>query len=217
MDDGEMSAFTLSSAFVTFFAVVGPPKVLLAFAHLARERSHRQLIRLAAVSSVIAAVVGVVLDYSAEFLTSFFHIGDESLQLAGGVIFFSYAVALVLGIHFGGGDDDEDRLSNPLAEGVRELLLPYVVSPLAVTAVLVESLEKDTLAWRSTIATAYLAVVAIDFLCVLLLAPLLKRTHQTSLEVLSRLLGLLLAAVGVELFLTGLARLGVPLPSSYGP
>ena len=39
--------------------------------------------------------------------------------------------------------------------------------------------------------------------------PLLRRTDDTILEVLSRLLGILLAAVGVQLFLTGLTGLGV--------
>jgi multiple antibiotic resistance protein len=209
-----MSAFNLSSAFVTFFAVVGPPKVLLSFAHLAREREPKELIRLAAVSSLVSAAVGVTMAFTASPLAAVFHIGHESLELAGGVIFFTYAVALVLGIHLGGSEDPEGHLSNPLADGVRELLLPYVASPLAITAVLVESLEKDTFAWSTTIATAYLAVLIINFLCVLLLAPLLRRIQPTSLEVLWRLLGLLLAALAVEQFLQGLQALGIPIETT---
>ncbi|GAB2716935.1 MarC family protein [Kitasatospora kifunensis] len=212
-----MSVLNLSSAFITFFAVVGPPKVLLAYAQLSRTRTLPELRRLLAVSSALALLVGVVMAFSADAITNFFHVSDESLQLAGGVIFFLYAVGLVLGVHFGGTSEDEEAgLANPLAEGVRELLLPYVASPLAMTAVLVESLTKENWGWRCTVAGAYAAVVAINTVCVLVLAPLLRRTHQTSLEVLSRLLGLLLAAVGVELFLNGLHGLGVPLQSSSG-
>ncbi|MGK4583555.1 MarC family protein [Kitasatospora sp. HPMI-4] len=207
-----MSVFNLSSAFITFFAVVGPPKVLLAFARLARERNAAELRRLALMSTVLAALTGVTMAYLADFLTTFFHISDQSLQLAGGVIFFIYALALVLGIHLGGSEAEEGHWANPLAEGLRELLLPYIASPLAITAVLVESLEKDTWSWHSTIAGAYLAVVLINCVCVLALSRLLRRSHQTSLEVLSRLLGLLLAAVGVELFLAGLKSLGVQIP-----
>ncbi|WP_329563811.1 MarC family protein [Kitasatospora sp. NBC_01266] len=210
-----MSVLNLSSTFVTFFAVVGPPKVLLAYAQLSRGRTVPEMRKLVLLSALLAALVGVLMAFCADALTNFFHISDESLQLAGGVIFFLYAVGLVLGMHLGGAsEDDDDTLTNPLAEGVRELLLPYVASPLAMTAVLVESLTKEEWGWRFTVAGAYLAVVAINTACVLVLAPLLRRTHQTSLEVLSRLLGLLLAAVGVELFLNGLQGLGVPLPSS---
>ncbi|PYC68210.1 antibiotic resistance protein [Streptomyces tateyamensis] len=211
-----MSALNLSSAFITFFAVVGPPKVLLTYAHLARSRTKQQLTKLALLSSVLAAGVGVLMAFLADGITSFFHVSDESLQLAGGVIFFLYAVGLVLGLHFGTSEEYQDELDNPLVEGVRELMLPYVASPLAMTAVMVESLTKDTWSWRFTVAGAYFAVVAINLGSVLLLAPLLRRTHQTSLEVLSRLLGLLLAAVGVELFLDGLSGLGVHLTQGGG-
>ncbi|MFE7327944.1 MarC family protein [Streptomyces sp. NPDC057565] len=207
-----MQPFDLTTVFVTFFAVFGPPKVLLSFARVARTRSEAELRRLAWVSSLIAAVIGVVMAYTADFVTTFFHVTDQSLQLAGGVIFFVYSLTLVLGMHLGGGTDDSvGHREGRLAEGLRELMLPYVASPLAVTAVLVGALTKDSWGWRTTMAGAYAAVAAIDCLCVLLLARVLKSTHQTSLEVLSRLLGLILAAVGVELFLGGLHALGVHL------
>jgi len=213
---GDMSAFNLSSAFVTFFAVVGPPKVLLSFAQLARDRDPKELVRLAAVSSGVAGLVGVTMAYSAGAIASLFHIGHESLELAGGLIFFTYALGLVLGIHLGGADHDSEHPSSQLADGVRDLLLPYVASPLAISAVLVESLDKDTWSWDTTIAAAYLAVVAINFVTVLILAPLLRRLHESTLEVLSRLLGLLLAALGVEQFLDGLYALGVPVGAALG-
>ncbi|MFD0261296.1 MarC family protein [Kitasatospora indigofera] len=204
-----MYVFDLSSAFIAFFAVVGPPKVLLSFAQLGAGRSTGDLRRLALWSTLVAAVVGGVMAYTADFVTTLFHVSDQSLQLAGGTIFFIYAVALVLGIHLGGGDSDDEHLANPMVDGIRALLLPYIASPLAMTGVLIGSLSKDTWGWHTTVAVAYLAVVAINCVCVLLLAPLLQRSRRTSLELLSRLLGLLLAAVGVELFLNGLAELGV--------
>ncbi|MFF7589527.1 MarC family protein [Kitasatospora purpeofusca] len=211
-----MFVFNLSSAFIAFFAVVGPPKVLLSFARLATTRTTGELRRLAAWSTVISAVVGAVMAFSADFVTTLFHISDQSLQLAGGLIFFVYAVALVFGVHLGWGTDEADEhLISPLVDGIRELLLPYLASPLAVTAVMVASLTKDDWGWRTTVAGAYIAVVLINYVCVALLAPLMRHSHRTSLEVLSRLLGLLLAAVGVELFLNGLAGLGLHLPDGH--
>ncbi|MFJ7246660.1 MarC family protein [Kitasatospora sp. NPDC098652] len=210
-----MFVFNLGSAFITFFAVVGPPKTLLTFARLAGDRSTRELRRLAAWSTAVSALIGLVLGFGADEVTTLFHISDQSLQLAGGAIFFVYAVALVFGLHLGATGDDDEHLANPLADGIRELLLPYVASPLAITAVLVASLNQDNWGWKAAVAGAYVAVAVLNYLCVAVLAPLMKRTHSTSLEVASRLLGLLLAAVGVELFLEGLAGLGVPLPAGH--
>jgi multiple antibiotic resistance protein len=209
-----MEAFNLYSTFIAFFAVIGPPKVLISFAHLSRNRSTPELRRVALLGSAIAGGVGVVVAYSARLMTTFFHISHQSLQLAGGTIYFIYAVALVMGIHLGegGADDEGEEPSTPFMEDIRALMLPFVVSPLAMTAVLAESLDENSWSWRSVVAGAYLAVVVIDCLCVLVLVKVMKHMHTATLEVLSRLLGLLLAAVGVELFLQGLGDLGL-LPS----
>ncbi len=89
------------------------------------------------------------------------------------------------------------------------MLLPFVVSPLAVAADLEESLSATHWSARWTVAGAFALVAAFDALCAVAFAPLLLRIHESVLEVLSRLLGILLAAVGVGLFLDGLWALGV--------
>jgi multiple antibiotic resistance protein len=89
------------------------------------------------------------------------------------------------------------------------MLLPFVVSPLAVAADLEVSLNASHWSARWTVAGAFALVAALDALCTVIFAPLLLRMHESLLEVLSRLLGILLAAVGVGLFLDGLWALGV--------
>ena len=210
-----MHSLNLYGTFIAFIAVIGPPKVLLSFAHLSRSRTVPELTRIALIGSGIAATVGVAVAYLAQVLTTFFHVSHQALQLAGGIIYFIYAIALVLGIHLGAGEpeDEGENGASPLMAGIRELMLPFVVSPLAITAILAQSLDENTWQWRTVVAGAYLAVVVIDCLCVLLLAGVMKYVHSATLEVLSRLLGLLLAAVGVELILHGLGDLGL-LPAA---
>ncbi|QES07273.1 MarC family protein [Streptomyces venezuelae] len=203
-----MNPFSYSAAFITFFSVVGPPKVLLAFAGLAQVHPARQMRTLALISSGVAVLVGLVTGITAPWLLNVFHISTPALQLAGGVIFFIYAVGLVLGLHLGTSPTHQD--APDLTSGVRELLMPYVVSPLAMTAVLIEAAARDSFSWRSTVVGAYVSVIAIDLICVLVLAKILRRTHHATIELLGRLLGLLLAAVGVDLVLDGLSDLGIP-------
>ncbi|MFF0429941.1 MarC family protein [Streptomyces sp. NPDC004520] len=203
-----MNALTYSAAFIAFFSVVGPPKVLLAFAGLAQVHDPRQLRTIALISTGAAVLVGLVTGITAPYLLDLFHISTPALQLAGGVIFFIYAVGLVLGLHLGSDGTHQD--SPDLVSGVRELLMPYVVSPLAMTAVLIEAAARDSFSWRSTVVGAYVSVLALDLVCVLLLTRILRRTHHATIELLGRLLGLLLAAVGVDLVLDGLYDLGVP-------
>jgi len=198
--------------FVTFLALLGPQKILLSFDEASRRLTPRQGRFLAVTSSLAAAAVGVVCALTAPWLTSFFHISYPAVQLAGGLVFFIYAVTLLFGLHLGDGlgeEQAEENSAHPVASGFRALALPYVVTPLGVTAVLVEALSGAGLAWRSAVAAGYVAVAALDLLCVLLLAPLIRRTHASVREVLSRLLGLLLAGVGMSIFLQGVTGLGL--------
>ncbi|MFE0131800.1 MarC family protein [Streptomyces sp. NPDC059037] len=203
-----MNALSYSAAFITFFSVVGPPKVLLAFGGLAHNHQVTELRKIALVSSAAAVLVGLVAGITAPWLLDLFHISTPALQLAGGLIFFIYAVGLVLGIHLGSDGSDQD--ASDLVSGVRQLLMPYIVSPLAMTAVLIEAAARDSWSWRSTVVGAYVTVIAIDLVCVIILARLMRGTHHATVELFGRLLGLLLAAVGVDLVLDGLLALGVP-------
>ena len=215
-----MGSLNFADVFATFLALVGPQKILLSFDAASRRLTPREIRFLAATSSIAAAAVGVLCALTAPWLTTFFHISYQAVELAGGSIFFVYAVTLVFGLHIvnGLGEEHAERdPAHPVSSGFRALVLPYVVTPLGVSAVLVESLSGAGWEWRTLVAAGYVAVAALDLLFFLVLGPLVRRMHEVVREVLSRLLGLLLAGVGVELFLQGLAGLGVlPHYSSGG-
>jgi small neutral amino acid transporter SnatA (MarC family) len=222
----------LADAFITLFALLGPQKVLLSVARMARTREVHHVRLVMAYAALAAACVGVGCTLVGPWLASFFHITAASEEIAAGLVFFIYAVCLVFGIHLGDdpgaetgppgqggdagptagdgrGDGHQPDRGRAGSDGFRMLLLPFIVSPLGVAAALEGSLTASDWSSRGVVAGAYAAVVAVDLLAAVLLAPLMRRIHVSSLEVASRLLGLLLSAVGVNLFLQGLAALGV--------
>jgi multiple antibiotic resistance protein len=220
-----MDSLNLADTFVTFFALFGPQKVLLSFGRLSRTLDDHSVRTVAAATASTAAIIGAVCALTAPWVTTFFHIGEPELDLAAGLLFMIYAVGMVLGIHFDGerlpkagagadaaedADEDADP-SHPLSSGFRAMLLPFVVSPIAIAADLEESISAGGWGGRWTVAGAFALVALVDMLCTWALAPLLRRMHDSLLEVLSRLLGTLLVAVGVGVFLDGLVALGVVL------
>jgi multiple antibiotic resistance protein len=219
-----MVSLNVADIFVTFLALFGPQKVLLSFGRLARTLGDRQIRTVAASTAGAAASVGALCALTAPWLATFFHIGAVELNLAAGLLFVIYAVAMVLGIHFdtepahetptgsgrgtdSGGEDAPPR--HPLASGFRSMLLPFVVSPIAIAAVLEESVTAGGWGGRWAVAGAFALVALVDMLFTGIFAPALRRMNESVLEVLSRLLGILLVAVGVGVFLDGLAALGV--------
>ena len=214
-----VSPLNLADALATFFALLGPQKVLIPVARMTRNREPRTVRLVVSYAAAAAAAIGVAFELTAPWIATFFHITTSSVDLAAGVVFFIYAVGLVFGLHFGenGSHDEEesDDTRHPVSSGFRELLLPLVVSPLGVAAILEYSLSADDWGARWVVAGAYAAVVAVDLISALTLAPIMRHAHPTSLEVLSRLLGILLSAVGVTLFLQGLSTLGIHLAAGH--
>lgn len=227
-----MDSLNLADTFITFFALFGPQKVLLSFGRLSRTLDDHSLRTVAAATASTAAIIGAACALTAPWVTSFFHIGSPELDLAAGLLFMIYAVAMVLGIHFDtelphkaaaaanaardeGEDDGDADPAHPLSSGFRAMLLPFVVSPIAIAADLEESISAHGWGGRWTVAGAFALVALVDMLCTWAFAPLLRRMHDSLLEVLSRLLGTLLVAVGVGVFLDGLVALGVALPGHH--
>lgn len=218
-----MSSLNLADTFVTFLALLGPQKVLLSFARIARTRDPHTVRLVAAAAGICAACIGTACALSAPWLVSFFHISTPALELSAGILFFVYAFGLVLGIHF---DPTEAPVApdsrstkptdpqHPVGGGFREMLLPFVVSPLAVAAAILGSASATGWGARWIVVLAFALVTFIDMGAAMVFSALLGRMHEILLEMLSRLLGVLLAAVGMQLFLQGLQALGV-LPGSH--
>jgi multiple antibiotic resistance protein len=224
-----MESLNLADVFVTFLALFGPQKVLLAFARLARTLDDRSVRAVAATTAAAAAGIGALCALTAPWVATFFHFGAAELELAAGLLFVIYAVGLVLGLHFdnererekaaaanpaGGKGSHDAHPTHPMSSGFREMLLPFVVCPIAIAADLEASLSAGDWGDRWTVAGAFALVAIVDMLFTWVLAPVLRRMHDSVLEVLSRLLGILLTAVGVGFFLNGLAALGV-LPGRH--
>jgi multiple antibiotic resistance protein len=219
-----LESLNLADLFVTFFALIGPQKVLLSFGRLARTLDDHSIRLVAAATAAATAGVGVLCALFAPWVATFFHIGAAELDLAAGLLFIIYAVALVLGVHFDTGPEHEPAdEADPgevsggengppphlLASGFRAMLLPFVVSPIAIAADLEESISAHGWGGRWTVAGAFALVALVDMLFTWVFAPVLRRMGDGVLEVLSRLLGILLVAVGIGVFLDGLTALGV--------
>jgi len=209
-----VESLNLADAFFTFVAVLGPQKVLLSAIRMSRGRSMRNVRLVALYAAAAAALVGVVFSLTAPWIATFFHIDMASVELSAGLVFFVYAVGLVFGMHLGEEPEEETEENpgeHPVSSGLRDLMLPFIVSPLGIAAALEGSLAAHDWKARGIVAAAYVAVAVLDLAAVLVFTPLLHSAHPTSLEFLNRLLGVLLTAVGIAVFLDGLSSLGVHL------
>ena len=111
-----MASLNLADTFITFLALLGPQKVLLSFARVSRTLDVRSLRLVAVATAATTAVIGILLALGAPWLATFFHITPAALALASGLVFFIYAVGLVLGIHFDSAEAPAKRSEEHTSE-----------------------------------------------------------------------------------------------------
>jgi multiple antibiotic resistance protein len=187
-------------AFSILFAVVGPPKILLAFLADTAGTDARHHWRVAFTTTAIALATGLFVIVAGRLLIQLFHISGGALMLASGVILFVHALDLVLG-------RKQESQHDP-SNGTQELATAYYANPVAV-AYLFLMADASTLPSSFVLAGAYAAVLALDLAAIAVLGILLHYIRMTYAWVLVRILGVLLAALGVDLIITGLEQLHI--------
>lgn len=196
---------TFIEAFSVLVAVVGPPKILLAFLVDTQGLEARRRWQIAVRTTAIAIGTGLFVIAAGRLLLHVFHISGGALMLASGVILFIHALDLVL------GKRHETTSETDPTGGTHELAATYYANPVAV-AYLFLMADASTLKSSFVLAGAFLGVIALDFAAIAVLGIAMRYVRMTYAWVLMRILGVLLAALGVDLIINGLEALDVLAP-----
>lgn len=193
------------NSFVTLLVVVDPLGLAPIFAALTRgfpaKRKRESAIRGVALGSVILFIFALVGDV----LLNALGIGLPAFRIAGGMLLFLLSLDMIFARPTGmrsrsvqdqeDSDEEEDISVFPLA-------IPLLAGPGAITTVLLYTGGANPA--QAGIFMAVLAFVLLLTLISLLLAPrIMSLFGDTGANVLSRVLGVLLAALAVQFVLDG--------------
>lgn len=198
---------SLLNAFVVLFVVVDPIGVALIFFTLTRELSTSQQRKTALRGTALATVI----------LFIFFLIGDDLLQrlnisipafrIAGGALLFLLAIDMVFARQSGLRSTttrEQEEAEHKQDVSVFPLAFPLIAGPGALTTVLLmASSAKQHLIFAGMMGILFLVLAST--LVSLLLAPRIMRIlGETGTNVISRLFGLILAALAVQFIVDGI-------------
>jgi len=191
------NAVTLASAALLLFLVLDPigniPMFVTALGPVEASRRRRVIVR----ELLIALAVLVAFLFAGPYLLRLMGISEPSLTVAGGIILFLIALKMVFptpGGVFAEQLDDEPFIV-PLA-------IPFVAGPSALASVLFIT-SSDPARWPVWLAALLLAWSASGI--ILTQAPLLARwLGRRGTVALERLMGMILTAIAVQMFLTGI-------------
>jgi multiple antibiotic resistance protein len=196
----------LVAALVTLLVVVDPigltPSFLGVTAGL--PRSARRSVAVRACLIAFAILTGAAL--GGDWLLRTLSISLPAFRIAGGLLLFSIASEMVFGVRIA---RQSETAGKAIEEHVRDiaafpLAIPLMAGPGAITATVLLAGRADGNMLRLAALIAIIAAVMVACLLVFLVASRIERVlGVTGNTVLSRLLGVLLAAMAVQFVVDG--------------
>lgn len=203
----------LFDSFIILFVVVDPLGLAPMFAALTRDDTPRQRRRLALRGVFIAGGILVTFVLVGDALLRALGIGVPAFQIAGGVLLFLLAVDMLFARHSGlrSTTEREQREAAQRKDiSVFPLAIPLIAGPGALTTVLLMVGEQgDNPAVIGATLVVVILVLAIALGSLLLSGQLLRLIGETGANVVSRVLGVILAALAAQYILDGL-QAGMP-------
>ncbi|HZY95718.1 MAG TPA: MarC family protein [Candidatus Cybelea sp.] len=204
-----MDARFIATAFATAFTIIDPigmiPMTLGATARDTPRRRNQivdQAVLVAAGVILFMGVVGrIILDYLGITLPAF--------TIAGGVLLFLIAIDMLFARPTGAKRTDVEEQEAALSENpaVFPLAVPMIAGPGTIaTVLLLVTLSHGDRLDLIVVAVAYIVALFVTWLCMRGSSLLLRVIGKTGIHVVSRLLGIILAALAVQFVLNGLAQ-----------
>jgi multiple antibiotic resistance protein len=200
-------------AFTTFFATVGPLDVAAMFAALTPAATPAARRAMAVRGTAIATVILVAFALVGEALLASLGISLAALKVAGGILLLLIGIEMVFARTSGVSTTTSEEVDEAAAKSdisVFPLATPLIAGPGAMGAViLLMANAEGSFAAQAVVLAALLAVLLLTFALLLLATRVQRLFGVTGMHVVSRVFGVLLAALAVQFMFDGLAESGL--------
>ena len=194
---------------IALFAIVNPIGCLPIF--ISATDGWTQFDR-ARTAKTVAFSVFTVLTVSAflgDQILSFFGISIPSFQVGGGILLLLIAISMMHGKQSGTRQTPEE--AQTMAErkviAIVPLSIPLLAGPGAISNIIIAAQQNSGTLWHLSLLAPILFVAMVIWLILRLSVPISNRFGSIGINIVTRLMGLILAAMAVEFFARGLLGL----------
>lgn len=201
----ELLSFLLV-CFVSIFTMVDPIGNVPIFIALTEGLSSKEARRVAFRACLFASAILLLFMITGETVFRFFSINTNDLKIVGGIIFFITGYEMIgakldRSLHDNGPSKHE--YVNDIS--ITPLGIPMICGPGAITTVIIRWNEaKDVFQQLGLVVTIILVLLG-TFLMLISARPIMRFLGESGNKVLLRLMGLIVMAIAVDLFFSGLS------------
>ena len=204
-----MNAAFIATAFATAFTIIDPIGMIpLTLSATANDTPQR---RNAIVNQAVIVAAGVILFMGAvgRVILNSLGITLSAFTIAGGILLFLIAIDMLFARPTGAKrtEDEEREAAQNENPAVFPLAVPMIAGPGTIaTVLLLVNLSHGDRLDLLVVVLAYAAALAATWVCMRASGMLFRIIGTTGIHVISRLLGIILAALAVQFVLNGLAE-----------
>jgi multiple antibiotic resistance protein len=195
------------SAFITLFVVIDPPGCAPIYAGLTSRATRAQSRAMAIRACLIAGAILLVFALFGKELLDALHIELDSFRIAGGLMLFLIALDMVFEKRTQRREQRVEQVkATPEVEDVSvfPMAMPMLAGPGAIASVMLLQGGAKGLAASLVVLAALALVMLLTALALLAAGPLMKLVGARVEAVVTRLLGVLLAALAAQFMVDGL-------------
>lgn len=193
--------------FAALFAIMSPIANLPVFLALTGDRDAAGKRAVALTASVALAVGTAVVFVGGEAILALFGISVDGFRLAGGLLILLIALSMLHGgesAAHAGSDAEKAHHQTVDNPGIYPLAVPMLLGPGSISTIVIFREQAKGAAQEVALLAALAAVVAL-LAATFLAGPLLSRLlGRTAVSIMSRLMGMILAAIAMEMMVTSL-------------
>jgi multiple antibiotic resistance protein len=193
-------------AFSSLFSVINPIEAAPIFVAMT-EGMPAQRRKMALRASAAAALILAVFALTGGAIFSFFGITLPAFQIAGGVLF------TIMGLGTLRNDDRPERVEAVLTRdpSIVPIGMPLIAGPGAISAVMVLVGQARDGGHRVALAAAIAANILLTLVILLAAPALVSRIGPTGQRIVSKIMGLITAVIGVQFILNGVEAVALAI------
>jgi multiple antibiotic resistance protein len=204
-----MDARFIATAFATAFTIIDPigmiPMTLASTARMSLQRRNQIVDQAVLVAAAIILFMGVV----GRILLDYLGITLPAFMIAGGILLFLIAIDMLFARPTRAKRTEAEEREAAAGENpaVFPLAVPMIAGPGTIaTVLLLVNLSRADRLNLIVVTAAYAVALLVTWLCMRGSSLLLRVIGTTGIHVVTRLLGIILAALAVQFVLNGLGQ-----------
>jgi multiple antibiotic resistance protein len=195
--------------FTTLLAIVNPLGIIPIFVGLTGSLAEDERKRIAHAASIAVAVVLIIATVLGKPVLNFFGVSIDSFKVGGGILLLLMAISMMQAkySHSKQTPEEAEEAEEKESIAVVPIAIPLLAGPGAISTVIIYADASSGPLHITMVIISCLLIALLTWGALTVASPARKMLSKTGINIATRLMGLLLAAISVEFIAGGLIRL----------